>query len=415
METAEEFPLCEKPLAVAARRPMVGRLFVDASLFQTFPRERPPGEEVGEQRAGAWRVRGYESCPAGPPSGELTPLAGRTGSPREGEETPAEINKVEPHPEAVMAVPCLGEAMHVMLAKLANGGLRCATCGLPPFKLDHDTSSSKRRKSPQEEKAGQVKRVKLGSNKDIATVALSPEGAVLNSANSELLPGHASPAGVRCSRTCLTFTDALFRFGSHNFTSSAARGEQGGVPAGSQERRLSAARAATHQHWQPYVAQMRQEPAAANEPGSERHLAAFWGVALCEEPDEDVGEEVEGMMEAPHVGTGLALPQVIELRESEEVRSFPSPAIASRTQWWLWCKRSLQTSGTASSTVGKLSFKAVTNDILRKYFVDDQAELQEGVHREGREEEHWVVRPPVPGRRNHESAQGAVTSVRRRV
>ena len=145
-----------------------------------------------------------------------------------------------------MAAPCLGEAMNMTLAKIASGGLRCATCGLPPFKLDHDTSSSKRRKSLQEEKAGKVKRVKLGGNNDMATVALSPEGSVLNSANGALLPPHASLPGVRCLRLCLACTDALLRFGSHNFTSVEVPGEQGGVSETSRERRQSAARSATH-------------------------------------------------------------------------------------------------------------------------------------------------------------------------
>ena len=286
-----------------------------------------------DQRAVEWRVSGYESCPAGPSSDEFPPLAGWEGPPREGEKTPAEINKCDPHPEAIMAVPCLGEPMHLMVAKLANGSLRCGSCGLPPYKLDHDTSSRKRRQGLVQEQAGQQKRVKLGGNHDMATVALSPEGAVLNSAIGALLPGHASLPGVRCLRLCLACTDALLRFGSQKFSSEEVPGEQGGVPDTSRERRLSAARAATHQYWRPFVTVMRQELAAANEASSEGDLADFWGHALCDEPGGSHGEEMEEMTEAPQVGTGLELARVIELREPEEVRSFPSPVIVSRTQW----------------------------------------------------------------------------------
>ena len=243
--------------------------------FHPFPSERVPAEELPEQRGGEWRVSGYESCPVGPPSEEFPPLAGREAPPREGEKTPTEINKFDPHPEGILAVPCVGETMHLMLAKLANGALRCGTCGLPPYKLEHDTSSSKRRKGHEEEKAGKLKRVKLGGNHDMATVALSHEGAVLNLANGALLPGHASVPGARCPRTCLTCTDALLRFGTSKFSSVVVRREQVGVSETSRERRLRAARAATHQNWRPLLAEMRQELAAADEPGSEGHLAAF--------------------------------------------------------------------------------------------------------------------------------------------
>ena len=79
-----------------------------------------------------------------------------------------------------MAVPRVGETIHVMLAKLANGAPRCCTCGLPPYKFDHDEPSPKRRKVPEQENAGKGKRPKLGGNNDMATVAMSPEGTVLN-------------------------------------------------------------------------------------------------------------------------------------------------------------------------------------------------------------------------------------------
>ena len=103
-----------------------------------------------------------------------------------------------------------------MLAKLANGALRCSTSGLPPYKLEHDTPSSKRRKRHEEEIACKVNRVELGGSHDNATLALSPEGSVQNSANGALLPPHASLPGVRCSRTCLACTDALLRLGSQS-------------------------------------------------------------------------------------------------------------------------------------------------------------------------------------------------------
>ena len=77
---------------------------------------------------------------------------------------------------------------------------------------------------------GMGKRVKLGGNNDMATVALSPEGAVLNLANGALLPAHASLPGVRCCRTWLPCADALLRFGPLNFTSVEVPREQGGVP-----------------------------------------------------------------------------------------------------------------------------------------------------------------------------------------
>ena len=111
-----------------------------------------------------------------------------------------------------MTVPSVGETIHVMLAKLANGAPRC-------FKLDHDAPSPKRRKGPEHEKAGKGKRLKLGGSNDMATFALSPEGTVLNGANGALLPEHAGLAGVWCSRTCLACTDALLRFGSQNVSS----------------------------------------------------------------------------------------------------------------------------------------------------------------------------------------------------
>ena len=40
------------------------------------------------------------------------------------------------------------------------------------------------------------KRLKLGGNNDMATVALRPEGAVLNGANGALLPEFAGLGGV---------------------------------------------------------------------------------------------------------------------------------------------------------------------------------------------------------------------------
>ncbi len=96
-----------------------------------------------------------------------------------------------------MAVPCVGETIHVMLAKLATGAPRFGTCGFPPFELDHDAPLPKRRKGPEHEKAGKGKRLKLGGNNDKATVVLSPEGTDLNGANGALLPEHADLAGVR--------------------------------------------------------------------------------------------------------------------------------------------------------------------------------------------------------------------------
>ena len=143
-------------------------------------------------------------------------LAGGWGHLREGEKTPAEINTADPHPEAVMAVPCLAEAVHVKVAKISTCGLRCNTFGLPPWKLQQDRSSAKRPEGGQEGQAAQRKRIKLGGNHDMATVALSCDGVVLNSAKGDLLPGHASMPGVRCSRMCLTCTEALLRFQSGN-------------------------------------------------------------------------------------------------------------------------------------------------------------------------------------------------------
>ena len=99
----------------------------DEGLFQTFPRERVPAEELPEQRAVQWRVSGYDSCRAGRLADELPPLAGRHPLPREDEKTPAEINNAGPHPEGIMSVPCVWETIHVMLAKLANGAPRCCT------------------------------------------------------------------------------------------------------------------------------------------------------------------------------------------------------------------------------------------------------------------------------------------------
>ena len=106
----------------------------DAYRFQTLSRARVPAEELPEARAGEWQVRDHASCTAGPSSDEFAPLAGWEGPPREGEKTPSEINKCDPHPEAIMAVPCLGEPVHLSLAKLANGTLRCGCCGLPPYR-----------------------------------------------------------------------------------------------------------------------------------------------------------------------------------------------------------------------------------------------------------------------------------------
>ena len=105
----------------------------DEGLSHTFSREGIPAKELPEERAGKWRVSGYESCTAGPSSDEFPPLAGWEGPPREGEKTPAEINKCDPHPETIMAVPCVGEPFHLIAAKLASGDLRCGTCGLPPY------------------------------------------------------------------------------------------------------------------------------------------------------------------------------------------------------------------------------------------------------------------------------------------
>ena len=64
--------------------------------FHSFSRERVPAEELPEQRA---VQGGYDSCRAGLPADEFPPLAGRHPLPREGEKTPAETNKVDPHPE----------------------------------------------------------------------------------------------------------------------------------------------------------------------------------------------------------------------------------------------------------------------------------------------------------------------------
>ena len=134
----------------------------------------------------------------------------------------------------------------------------------------------------------------------------------------------------------------------------------------SRERKLRAARKATYQFWRPFMEEMRQELAAAHEPGSEEDLAAFWTHALCEEPEGGPGEAVEEEMGAPQVGLGLPRANVVELREPGEVRSFPSLVISSRTQWSGWCRRSMVTSGTASGTAGRQSFKAFTNGVLRQ-------------------------------------------------
>ena len=88
-------------------------------VFHIFPDERVRAEESREQRAVQWPVRGYESCIAGPLSDELPPLAGPEALPREGSKTPAEINKFDPHPEGILAVPFVGEPIHLKLAKLA--------------------------------------------------------------------------------------------------------------------------------------------------------------------------------------------------------------------------------------------------------------------------------------------------------
>ncbi len=102
----------------------------------------------------------------------------------------------------------------------------------------------------------------------MAIVALSPDGTVLNGANGALRPEHATLGGVWCSRMCFACTDALLRFGLTKYTLVEAPRERGVVPQSSRESRLSAARVATHQCWRPLMEEMRQELAAANEPGT---------------------------------------------------------------------------------------------------------------------------------------------------
>ena len=60
----------------SARSSKEGPRLFDEGLFQTFTRERVLAAQLPEERAGEWRVSGYESCTAGPASDESPPSGG---------------------------------------------------------------------------------------------------------------------------------------------------------------------------------------------------------------------------------------------------------------------------------------------------------------------------------------------------
>ncbi len=91
-------------------------------------------------------------------------------------------NAVDPQPEAVTCVPALAETIPTKLLKTMQVTPRCGVCGCPAYKLTGPTKEVELT-GPN---SSTVKDCRLGGNNDMASVALSKTGRVLNDAQGRL-------------------------------------------------------------------------------------------------------------------------------------------------------------------------------------------------------------------------------------